>query len=279
MPDVVVWGSKFFILECRPVRRPEGLDSLMMRVQTDAEDSFKDGGAPPLYPLMRIKEAEVTIEVPGQAYEHRLQCDGLMKTPKEESYKERQPEEGWDEISLTILTTDKDALAHGSEHPDYEHMVVTDRDPERVAPGIWRISVTYKGIMDIKARKRRYSSNGKAIKSLTEFVIAGVAADEPHNWVTPRQQITFTERYLSLSPPPTELIGQQLTGGDIPTDTPTIEDNPVDFLAPDLNWNFPYGWRIEDIQGERLLDGRDEHDVTVRYAFIPLFEPAGSGSA
>ena len=95
------------ILEIEPedlVIRPYGLDSTVQVWQTDREDTFHHGGPPPRRPNMRIKEVQTKPD--GPVFIHRLQCDGLARSSdKIEANRIRQPEEGWDEGPMEVLTT------------------------------------------------------------------------------------------------------------------------------------------------------------------------------
>lgn len=277
MPDSILYGETFFIIEDIPLLRPDGLDSLTMRVQTASRDTFAGGGAPPEYPLMRIKEDEVRTELPGEAYEHRLQCEGLLADNKEEPETVRMPDEGWDEITRVMLTTDDTVMAHDSEHPDHEHMIVKGRQVDPIAAGIYRVTATYAGILEIKTPKRQFTCDAKEIQSETAYAITGEVGGTDQLWVTPRQRVGFTERFLFIGDPQDyyDLIGQELAGGDLPSNVPTIAMSPVDALAPNKKYSFPNGWRVESVNAVPLERTRTEHDITVRYAFVPVTEPTG----
>lgn len=280
MPDCQIQGESFFIIEQRPLRRPKGMDSLLMRVQTDSEDSFADGGAPPEYPLMRIVEDEVTIEMPGLAYEHRLQCEGLLQDNKYEPRRRQEPAEGWDEIVETLLTTNQSGLPVGEEHPDYEHMLSVSRAVDEIGEGVYRITTTYQGIITIKPPRRVFVTDTNEVQSPAEFVVPGEVGDLPQNWVTPKLRISFTERFLFIGDmqPYYDLIGQMLEGTDIPDDVPLIAINPLDFISAVKQYNYPYGWRVDGVNAVPLKPDRTEWDVTVKYIYVPLFEAGGPAS-
>lgn len=259
------------------IRHKDGLDTSMQVWQTSAEDSFPPGSAPPLRPLMRIKE--VFSKRDGPRWVHRLMSEGFVNSAdKIESNRIRRPEEGFDEGPLTVLTLRPQNYLQGMSHPLYPSLVITDLEAEDInAHGhIWRMQCACRGIYLPKAVKRRYSTNGKEITSTTAFAIAGFGGGAPQNWTTPLQRVQMTERFLMNGMPPTHLIGQQLIGAEIPTDTPTINSSAVDTLSTTgRRWNFPNAWTVINVTAERLMAGRLEHDVTVQYAYLPVSEPGG----
>ena len=103
------------ILEIEPedlVVRTYGLDSTVQVWQTDREDTFHHGGAPPRRTNMRIKEVQTKPD--GPVFIHRLQCEGLARgADKIEANRIRLPEEGWDEGPIDLLTVKPDQFSQG----------------------------------------------------------------------------------------------------------------------------------------------------------------------
>lgn len=267
----------------KEVKRSSGLDAVLQYWQTDRRDSFAKDSPAPDYPNMRVKECETEEEIPGRAYTHRLQCEGLLlPEDKIESAKIRQPEEGFDEGPMTTLTVRPDAHVQGMSHPLFPSLVLLEAEKERVNGAVWRILGTYKGIYGTKATKRRYAVNGKEVKANVAFAIAvpGVGTIGPANFVVPRQRVSITERFLRNGLPPTELVGKFLEGAEIPTDTPPIVISLADLVSDvsSRRKNFPYGWVIQTMQAERLLEGRLEHDVTIQYDWVPPAEMGGDAA-
>lgn len=275
VPRVIVYGDKCFRLE--PDKRSErlrGLDAVYGHWQTDSPRSFRKGSVPPGYPHMRIKSCDTIDWIDGLDHEHRWEADGLIDgADKLDADRMSQPEEGWDVGTLAFLTVRPEAYVQHSSHPLYPSLVIQDLEKENLNGYVSRVSCSCRGIYLPKAVKRRYSTNGKEI---TVTAIIPTVDDDPLLYRTPQQRLQMTERFLLLGDPPTDKIGQTLIGGDVPTDTPTIFASALNALVTQRQQNWPYGWRIDNVTAERLLAGRDEHDVTVQYSYYELSEPGGS---
>lgn len=276
-PEIIVYGDLVFRLEGdRVSSQQRGLDRVMGHWQGKGWNDFRPGGVPPGYPHLRIKSCESLEEIPDLAYTHRWEAEGLLSAvDKIESNRIRQPEEGWDEGAMTILTVRPEAFVQGQSHPLYPGLVLVDLDKDDLNGHVWRIEMSCKGIYAAKATKRRYTVNGKEVKSAEAFLIAGEGGGGVQQYVMPRARLMMTERYLSTDLPPTDLIGQQLVGGQIPTGTPPMYTYPVDYYA-EKEWNWPYGWRVEGVTAERLLDGRPEHDITIQYSLVGQYDVKGA---
>lgn len=276
-PQVILYGERTFQLEGdRVTSMQRGLDRVMSYWQGGSREDFRTGGIPPGYPHMRIKNCETVEEIPGHAYTHRWEAEGLLTAAdKIESNRISQPEEGWDEGPMTLLTLRPEAFVQGQSHPLHPSLVLLETAKEDINGHVWRVELTCKGIYAPKAIKRRYSVNGKDVKSGLAFLITGEGGGDAQYWVMPRARLEMTERFLSTEVPPTELIGQKLVGGQIPTDTPLMYSYPVDYYA-EKDWNWPYGWRVEGVTAERLMVGRPEHDITVTYSLVPQYDVKGT---
>ncbi len=259
------------------VKVKDGLDTSMQVWQTGEEESFIEGGVTPGRPLMRIKE--VATKRDGPRFIHRLMSEGFVR-PKDkiESSKMRKPEEGWDEGPMSILTLKPENYFNGGQHPLYPSLILLDLEKEDVSAlgNVWRINCECRGILQIKAVKRRYSTNGREVTATEAFALPTLAGGDPKRWTSPMQNLQMTERFLMIGQPPTGKIGQVLLGGDVPSDTPIIFTSAVNAFSTTRRWNYPFGWRIDSLTADRLYEGRLEHDVTVQYSYRELSEPGGT---
>lgn len=108
-PDYKLYGEKIFRLKPdKPRRNAREIHGLQGFWQTDRENYFKLGDAPPDRPNMRIVEIESDLEIENNAYEQRVQCEGILDDSSwiETGYEEDLPEEGWDTINLNVYTRD-----------------------------------------------------------------------------------------------------------------------------------------------------------------------------
>ena len=105
--DYQIYGEKVFRLKPDKLnRRAREIHGLQGFWQTDDEDHFTLGDAPPDYPNMRIVEIDSDLEIEDNAYEQRIMCEGIIGDASflELDKSEATPEEGWDEIPLTVFT-------------------------------------------------------------------------------------------------------------------------------------------------------------------------------
>lgn len=284
MDPFITHGTPVMQLELpRVQRRLRGLDGVMLTWQTDLRDSFLEGAVPPGFPNMRIRDVETIEEVEGQVFVHRIECDGLLSgVDKIEEERVTTPETGWDEGTLVTLTTAPDTHVNGQSHPlaGYSGLVAGDLDKQNVNGHVWRVSGRYRGIKVIKPRKRTYGVTTETVKANQEFSITlSGTTYGPFKWHVPKGRMTVTERFLSLDGPPVHLIGQFLTGGDLPDGVPTVPANVADSLAiaaGDARYNLPWGLVITGMNAEELAEGRDEHDITITYTYMRQNEMEGT---
>ncbi len=252
------------ILEIEPedlVIRPYGLDSAVQVWQTDREYTFHHGGAPPRRPNMRIKEVQTKPD--GPVFIHRLQCDGLARSAdKIEANRIRQPEEGWDEGPMDILTTRPEQFSQGAIAPGFANMWIVGIEKEDLNGHIWRVSLDCKGLLAPKARKRRITVNNQPVNASTTLSITGSTFTDEQGvftgWADQRytnldsSRIVVVDTFLSSDPPPTDKLPGHLT----PANAPAVKDI---FAIPwyssaGFTFNWPWGWSLKGIQSEQLLD-------------------------
>jgi hypothetical protein len=273
MPATQVKGHLNFALGLPKMQyNPRKLDSISQAFQSDREDAYHRSRIFPGYPLMEIEEVETLIEIPGQAYEHRLRAKGFLKPESKcESTEKKQPAEGWDEVPETWLTHDPDSFIIGSAHPDHPNVYLEAKENvEKVTDKISRIQCAYKGIIldasgNIKAAKWKGTVNGESISTNgvvnlsnpTLFVdengtFDGYAAAVKARFDTSR--IVLIETRLSLTPPPTNRVGRQKTPGHIPVSVFSIWDDPY-WVSSAFTYNYPgKAWKLASVQFDQVLD-------------------------
>jgi hypothetical protein len=291
IPTIQIQGLKTFELTGRKVTSaPRKLDTLSVSYQTDREDTFARGGPLPGYPFIDIVECETLIEIPGQAYQHNLRGEGLLRPGhKLESNGLRQPEEGWDEGPQTWLTTKPEDFAIGNVHPDISTLwCVGLDDKEQVTDRIWRITPNYRGIIldangDPKPATWKITVNGETMNT-TGTVVLGTATpevftDEDGNWngwASARKasfdvsKVNLVKTVLSTTAPPTDRVGLSLTPEYIPA-IYNIFDSPA-WFASGFTYNYPSGWKLASVQSSRVLD-KDLYLYTLTYEYNPIAIP------
>lgn len=281
-------------MSVKPMRRPRGLDSLQMVVGSDREDTFYNGGPPPGYPMMRIKEAETDIIEPGLVYEHRLMCEGLLTAAdKIESNEISTPAEGWDEGPMEFLTLHPELYEIGRQHPAIESLWLTDCKKTDINGQVWRVSAGFKGFVPlegggIKARKRRISVT-VGTKTFTSTASLGYVpgSDPPrtpfvdengvfNGWEDAKptnldvSRVTVVDTWISEDPPPTDKIPGCLTPEDPPPVLDILDDDWT--FVDEIFWNWPHGWKIGGMQSEQLLD-KEIWLITLTYEHVPKYDP------
>ena len=251
-------------------KRARALDSLRRSIRTDAEDTFRDGGALPGFPHMRLKEVVSRKDGPG--WMHEISAEGLRNgSNKLESSSLAQPEEGWDEGPQTWLTVQPDAFIVGSEHPDIPTLWLASLDSKEDLNGhVWRVSANYKGYIpdsdgNIKPDKWKITVNGQTITTSGTLYLGHatpeIFTDENgvYNGWTDARKATFDtsavniiRTVLSATPPPTDRVGLSLTPDRIPAIF-SIFDLPTWFAAG-FTYNYPAGWKLAGVQSDQVLD-------------------------
>lgn len=114
LPDFTIYGERLFRLAPdKPVEKALDIHTLNQRWQAPSRRQFRLGAAPPGWPNMRIVGVDPTEEIEEEAYELRLDCEGILDDREYliTSHEEELPEEGWDTINLTVYTRDHGNVA------------------------------------------------------------------------------------------------------------------------------------------------------------------------
>lgn len=258
------------------VVRTRGLDTTAQVWLTDREDSFLAGGALPGRPHMRIKEVQTKAD--GPRYIHRVQAEGLAKAAdKLEARRIRQPEEGWDEVALELLTLAPDHYAQGDLVPGYETLWVAGVERESVNGHVWRLSIDAKGILAPKARKRRITVNNQPVSASTTMVLADTSIFKDQNnvftgWNDSRysaidaSRVVVVDTMLTTEAPPTDKLPGHLTPENAP---PVLDIFAVSWWSSSgFTWNWPWGWSLKGINSEQLLD-KSLWVTTITTEYVP----------
>lgn len=244
------------------VIRPRGLDTTAQVWLTDDEHTFASGGPPPGRPHMRIKEVQTKAD--GPRYIHRVQAEGLAKAAdKIEARRVRQPEEGWDEGPVELLTLNPDQYAQGDLVPGYETLWIVGLEKDDLNGHVWRLSLDTKGILAPKARKRRITVNNQPVSSSTTMALGDTSVFKNEagvftGWTDQRHtaldsgRVVVVDTLLTTTPPPTDKLPGHLT----PENAPAVLDI---FAIPwwssaGFTFNWPWGWTLKGINSEQLLD-------------------------
>lgn len=280
----------------RWVERARGRDSfeLTCYAPTRTHAAYAVGQPAPDYPHMRIVEAQREQDI--GSWLHRLQCEGIASQTqdfKELSRSDRSPEEGWDEVSLTIYTRVPDdarwrkgaRLQRTNEDvtppAGYENMYITDVGKIwSDADGYYELPLTLLGLRGTKPYKRRI--NGAVVTSVTRSDgTTAILADRYENFpptdsgtndslgASDGEEIEYDAASLSVSDthvtaeaPPTELVGQPWT----PPDAPDVV--VLTLYGESVKKFWPFGWVCTSMPCEKLaVTGAELWVVTVNYIF------------
>ena len=269
-------------------KRSRALDSLRRTIRTDAEDTFRDGGALPAFPHMRIKECVSKKDGPG--WLHDITAEGLRSgRDKLESSSLTSPAEGWDEGPQVWLTSDPDAFTIGSVHPTQPNLWLVSLDTKEDLNGhIWRVTCTYRGIIldgsgNPKPATWKVTVNGQNISTSGGVTLGSVSpqtfTDEDGNWngwATSRKgsfdvsKVNLVKTELSTTAPRTDRVGMTLTPEYIPAIYNIFDDTR--WFATGFTYNYPAGWKLSGVQSERVLS-KELYLYTYTYEYNPIFIP------
>jgi hypothetical protein len=258
------------------VIRPRGLDTTAQIWLTDHEDSFANGGAPPGRPHMRIKEVQTKAD--GPRFIHRVQAEGLAKAAdKIEARRIRQPEEGWDEGPIELLTLNPNQYAQGDLVPGYETLWIVGLEKDDINGHVWRLSLDTKGILAPKARKRRITVNNQPVSSSTTLALADTDTFKDEDgtftgWADSRytaldsSRVVVVDTLLTTEAPPTDKLPGHLTPENAP---PVLDIFAIPWWSTaGFTWNWPWGWSLKGINSEQLLD-KDLWVTTITTEYVP----------
>lgn len=266
------------MLKAPTAKRPSReVHTLSCRWQTPSAEYFKTGDAPPFYPNMRIITTSEEPEIINESYVVDFDCEGILgdDTFIELGMSESQPEEGWDEVSLSIFTREPDdprwargarlMNEAGAVVPGFENMYITSRMPKRHrAKGYHEIDLTLKGLRLAKPFKRRI--NG-AVTSSSAVFPDGIVLSAPYYFGYPPVYTgsdatvggvgTFDIEYEAAT---LALVDTWICKGDPPTDKiggfwtpPSPPDILVTTLPGDVyKYYFPFGWKCTGMPCEQL---------------------------
>lgn len=269
-------------------KRQRSLDSLRRSIRTDREDTFREGGALPGFPHMRLKE--VVSKQDGPGWMHELSAEGLRRGPhKLESSSLQQPEEGWDAGPQTWLTVDPAAFQIGLVHPEIPTVwCVGIESKEDLNGHVWRVTPSYKGIIldgsgDPKPATWKVTVNGRNISTSAGITLGSVTpevfTDEDgvwNGWATSLKasldvsQINLVKTVVSTTPPPTTRVGLSLTPEYVPAMANIFDD--LRWSAASFTYNYPAGWKLAGVQSERVLD-KELYLYTLTYEYNPVRIP------
>lgn len=260
--------------------RFRGKDTLELECYAPTRDhaAYAVGQPAPGYPHMRIVEAARTEDV--ASWVHRLTCEGIASQTqdwKELSRIIRSPEEGWDEINLTIYTRKADEarwrkgarIQRADNDPTpvagLENMYIVDRGVIHTdADGYVEIPLTLRGILGDKSSKRRI--DGNSISSVSRIPSPGLAlAATRYTDFPPTSDgtatlglsegdeveydaatIRVTDAEIYVGDPPFDKIGSPWT----PPDPPDVVVLTISGEITKYYW--PSGWKCVAMPAEKL---------------------------
>ncbi len=253
LPSFVSYGPKFMELAGRRIVRPEDdLDRLVVSYQSDKEEAFKEGFAPPGYANMVIQRVEEEEECRGEAYVSRLECVGLLslKSHKQLKFHKREVLEGFDEAEATWVSNKPDSLQRGTVHPDYPNLycVEADKGQKRYGMNFWDVGMRYRGLIGSKPYKRRIRVNEQIVSPSDPITV-----DMPGGWPSEARKssvsfpkVVVVDSYVSLEAPPTDAI----PGASTPADAPPIQS--ITITGTNLVYHWPHGWKLADIDSDQI---------------------------
>lgn len=233
-------------------------------------------GAPfPDHPHMSIVQGIRTQE--GDIWHHRITAEGIAGNQdwKELAKDLSQPQQGWDELSLRILTRQPDdnrwdfgqqlRVADASAVvPGYELLWITDRGQSwEEAAGYYELPLTLKGLKGAKPVVRRMSAN--AVQFQTQFPGSTSVIGDLYTGFPPQDSgfnptLTGTDINVTYSSPEAVVADTMVTTTKPdpswlslfwePDNAPAI--SVLTFTGTTAVYNFPWGWVCTSLESEQI---------------------------
>jgi hypothetical protein len=290
MSPIISHGSRQFattLAEVRPNRL--GLDACKQQfLRPESRAFFVDdsvNGRPSVFPGFATMYVDKAPELPiteGQLYLYDLEGLGLLDgRDKRIGEPVQKPEEGWDTGTQTIFTRQPQLYIKGQAHPAYPTLYITELAQDREIGDIFRLDVSYKGIVkidgQIKAYKRKITMGNRVISPAEAFPLNVKTGPGTYTTVTAkfsldRSRLMVVDTFLSEDEPPTDMI----PGGWTPPFPPTrMATADAPYLEGAVGWhtNIPSGWSLKGIESEPLFLGTGPYLTTLTMEFVQPTEP------
>lgn len=276
------------------MEQARGIDSFetAWMAPTRNESTLAIGAPAPGHPYMRIVRARREQDSESAWY-HALTCEGIAGNLdfKELGRVDNEPEEGFDEIRLTVFTRTPDdsrwrrgqRLFRSPTDPTppvgYENMYIMDRGKVWAeAEGYYQLPLVLKGLIgSTKLGKRRISSSSESSES--RFSGFTVLAGDMYTGYPPvdsglnaslsgtglaveydSPSIIVTDTIVTTTEPPTDYIGRFWA----PDDPPDV--SYLTLSGTGTKYFFPFGWKCIGMQIEKLT-GVNVWFVVVSWAY------------
>lgn len=271
MPSLVTaYGSTSFALPDRRVRsRRDDLNEVTQTFQRSSATAFAIGDAFPGmtgYVVEEITRVDECVETGAECYLYELRGVGIGPTARKLSYSESVNEEGWDTVNVRWLTSNKQLVQLGDALSGALAMraVGVEREEHPSTSAFWYVSASYRGMIQPKNPKIRWTQNGREL-SKDQLIVA-----LPGGWTDPRKAEILWPRagctisYVTLDLPATGVPQQT---GDAPHPqapfvvAPSIFGDPAEFL-----WHWPNGWTLQGVEAD-VIPGSSIAFITENWIF------------
>lgn len=242
VPHISYGNVNFDYPDKRIRRRWDDLDEISQTFQRASITDLVIGGPFPGAPGFFIRELDVEEETPN-CFVHRARGFGAVPF-REISRTETPNEDGWDEASVRYLSANKFAVSLGAGLLGATGMrcvsVNRERHPQSTAH--WYLTASYRGQLDKKHPKVRWTSNGREISKdkLRNYLTGGWNDPRKSEILWGRQGCTIS--YVSLSVPTKQVPWQ--SGGAPHGQVPAVFAPPISGDPSDFTWHWPHGWTL-----------------------------------
>ena len=249
---LIEYGVRDLDLPDRRIRRvANDLQEIQGTFQRDEGGLFLPGSAYPGVSGYLVQSSVETRET-ADCFVYDVTGVGVLGGVASFDRVEVENEEGFDEASLTFLSSNKFYAVRGSILPGNGAMVCTSvrRRQHPVNGAFWHNDCTFKGQLNQNEVKVRWGNAGR------EMSKDGIAVNFPGGWGDPRKsnirwgRSSCTLSYVSLSVPRDQVPSQ--SGGRPHSQAPFVFAPALSLPTGELTWNWPNGWTLADLNVDIL---------------------------
>lgn len=251
----------------------DSIDEGNLEYLCPAINSLLPGAVAPDYPGLYIQS--VTARPEADEWILRCRVRGLQSgSTKRTALSWSEDPFGWDVASEERIELATATFAWGSRAlAGFNNMRLMKVTSEDLLDGHWmKRNIEHKGIKKLGLYDRELSANESIVNPGDPIIVSlegGWPDGRKGKIAFPR--ITFTETFKSLQPARTTAFPAPWPGlppSGIPFPRPRI----ITITGSDLNYNWPNGWKVNNIAAKELFAGANIWLLTYYFEYVPLAE-------
>jgi hypothetical protein len=255
-------------------RSSRGLDEGTLVYHCDRSEVFKPGAESPLYPGLRINDVDEDVQ-PGRI-EVTLHVSGLKEGNT------RQIGLSWDENPFgwdvaheeRIERSNKASVAWGTALSGFANMRYLGGGSSDRLDGRWKTeSLEYRGIRRTGLVHRQATNNDNIVTPGEPIIV-----NLPGGWEDARNsqislpRIVVVETVKTTSAPDLTAIPGNVTLPISGVAFPAVSSIPSTISGSDLRYNWPFGWKVSNIEPDQLAATIPIYVIKYTYEFVWEFQ-------